>query len=496
MKSSSRAASFADGGACHFLLRDPCLRDRACGIFRRDPLGRLLRCACATALLFSWGTKAPILSRPCRGNLQSLDLRCSPGPHQHSSFEYPGKPKPLPCFARAAEYSAFPKFSQATGVDSSLPKPVPIIPTTSFSGGGHSVRPFAPPQKRARPVEGFESSADKHAQAASRNQVMFEELCHAHSHLSSSLQEISQSSHAEDLRSRLLAKVSDMTAGRYLRSVQIFFATFQELGGSLDRMETGHFLDTFFALARSSDEGPLAHSQNVMKALRWYKKLLGLQPFPDLYCAAFTSLTMPSYKDKRESLPLPLAFFAYLEKELLLDNTPPDKALWCGSILACISASLRFADAQHVKWTSLCVSQYSLRGLCFRTKTSKRGAPFAFVSYGPHSNSESIGLNWLGRWIQLLDDVWHDLRTRFGQEITPDCLFFCYEAGQFAPASYAQTLSRLRQLLELSTPAESNAYTLHSMKSTLLSWMAQLEMPLTSRFFTGPPPSTRQCPIV
>ena len=36
-------------------------------------------------------------------------------------------------------------------------------------------------------------------------------------------------------------------------------------------METGHLLDTFFALARFSDEDPLAHSQNVMKALRWYK---------------------------------------------------------------------------------------------------------------------------------------------------------------------------------------------------------------------------------
>ena len=108
------------------------------------------------------------------------------------------------------------------------------------------MRPFAPPQKRACPDAGFESSADKHAQTASRNQVMFEELCNAHSHLSSSLQEISQGRHAEELRSRLLAKVSDTTAGRYL---------------------------AFFALARSSDEGPLAHSQNVMKALRWYKKL-------------------------------------------------------------------------------------------------------------------------------------------------------------------------------------------------------------------------------
>ena len=92
------------------------------------------------------------------------------------------------------------------------------------------MRPFAPPQKRACPDAGFEGSADKHAQAASRNQVMFEELCNAHSHLSYSLQEISQSRHAEELRSRLLAKVSDTTAGRYLRSVQIFFATFPPFG--------------------------------------------------------------------------------------------------------------------------------------------------------------------------------------------------------------------------------------------------------------------------
>ena len=387
----------------------------------------------------------------------------------------------MPCFARAADYSAYPKFSQEAGVDSALrtPKPVPIQPSPAWPGTSRSVQPFAPPQKRAAQDPGFQSSVS--------NQVMFEELCNAHCHLSSSLQEIGQSRHADELRARLLAKVSDTTAGRYLRSMQIFFSTLQELGGSLDRLDTGRFLDTFLALARSSDEGPLSNSQNVMKALRWYKKVWGLHPFPDLYSSTFASLTMPSHKDKRESLPLPLSFCAYLERELLSEDTPPDKALWCGSFLACISASLRFSDAQHVRWAGLCVSQFSLRGICFRTKTSKRGAPFAFVSFGPHSSSESIGLNWLGRWVQLLDDVWSDLRARFGKDIMPDCLFFCYEAGQFAPASYAQTLLRMRQLLELSglSAAQSSAYTLHSMKSTFLSWMAQLEISLTSRFLQG-----------
>ena len=316
---------------------------------------------------------------------------------------------------------------------------------------------------------------------------MFEDLCQAHGHWSSALQEISQSNHASELRSRLLSKVSDTTAARYLRSVQIFFSTFQELGGSLHSMEPGLFLDTFFALARSSEEGPLSNSQNVIKALRWYRKLLGLQPFPDLYSSTFAAFTLPSHKDKRESLPLPLSFCAFLERLVLSEETQDDLALWCGSFLACIAASLRFSDAQHVKWSSLCVSHFSLRGICFRTKTSKRGAPFAFVSFGPYSSNENLGSNWLGRWIMLLDDVWFNLQERFGGNTTPDCLFFSFEAGQFAPASYAQTLLRLRQLLEMSgLPAsQSGAYTLHSMKSTFLSWMAQLEIPLTSRFLQG-----------
>ena len=410
-------------------------------------------------------------------------------PLQHSAFPSPAQAKPLPCFATAADYSAYPKFSRQGVVESVLrtPKPVPIQPSPALPGSRLTGGGFAPPVQLAQQSDGFQSSSSLHAEAALRNQAMFEDLCQAHGHLSSALQEISQSNHAAELRSRLLSKVSDTTAARYLRSVQIFFSTFQELGGSLNSMEPGLFLDTFFALARSSEEGPLSNSQNVIKALRWYRKLLGLQPFPDLYSSTFAAFTLPSHKDKRESLPLPLSFCAFLERLVLSEETQDDLALWCGSFLACISASLRFSDAQHVKWSSLCVSHFSLRGICFRAKTSKREALFAFVSFGPHSSNENLGSNWLGRWIMLLDAVWFSLQARFGGNTTPDCLFFSFEAGQFAPASYAQTLLRLRQLLEMSgLPAsQSGAYTLHSMKSTFLSWMAQLEIPLTSRFLQG-----------
>ena len=89
---------------------------------------------------------------------------------------------------------------------------------------------------------------------ASRDQVMFEELRNAHCHLSSSLQEISQSRHAEELRFRLLAKVSDTTAGAistlgssFLRDLS---GTWRIAGPHGDRPLSGHLLCTGEVLRR------------------------------------------------------------------------------------------------------------------------------------------------------------------------------------------------------------------------------------------------------
>ena len=172
-----------------------------------------------------------------------------------------------------------------------------------------------------------------------------------HFELSPVLGQIATSRYSDVLRSKLLAKVSDTTAARYLRSVQIFFTTFEELGGDIRNVEAGLLLDTFFSLSRCPEEGPLSNSLNVMKALRWYRKLLGLSPFPDLYSAAFASLVQPASGEKRESLPLPLSFHSFLERKVLDSETPTAEAIWAGSFLACIGGSLRFSDAQHVLWS-------------------------------------------------------------------------------------------------------------------------------------------------
>ena len=144
--------------------------------------------------------------------------------------------------------------------------------------------------------------------------ALFAELCERHATFSEVLQQLRGSHHGASVKARLLSKVSDTTAARYLRSV---FSALEELGGQLTDIDQGLFLDAFFALSRSTEDGPLSNSQNVIKALRWYKKLLGISCLPDLYGPAFSLLSSAATQEKRESIPLPLCFLAFLERTLL-----------------------------------------------------------------------------------------------------------------------------------------------------------------------------------
>ena len=129
----------------------------------------------------------------------------------------------------------------------------------------------------------------------------------------------------------------------------------------LSGLPQGLFLDAFFTLSHSTEDGPLSNSQNVLKALRWYKKLLALSCLPDLYGPAFSLLSSPATQEKRESVPLPLAFLVFLEKLLLSGSwgnaygPAPSWCLWARAFAfqtANISSGARFA---------LAVSHFTLR---------------------------------------------------------------------------------------------------------------------------------------
>ncbi|CAE7349677.1 unnamed protein product [Symbiodinium sp. CCMP2592] len=405
-------------------------------------------------------------------------------PVQQSTSQIFPTAKALPHFQDASAYAVYPMQQPSpVQVSLSLATPRPVQPSTTALRAPSELHPPA----FREPIAGLVTSKDNHQACDERNKVLFDQLCASHGAYSEVLQQLSGSREGTVIKSRLLSKVSDTTAARYLRSVQLFFCAFEELGGNMESIDQGLFLDAFFALSRGSETGPLSNSINVLKALRWYKKLLSLACLPDLYGTAFSLLSNPSGQEKRESIPLPLSFVAFLERTLLSGTASLMDTIWAGSFLVAIGASLRFADAQHVRWSSLSVSHFTLRGICYRTRTTKGGCPFGLLSFGPFSSSEEWGLTWLPRWLGALDKVWSDLRSRFGAQPEPDCMFFLLSDAGFAPATYSQALQKLRHWLTLSGIEQHQAsqYTLHSLKTTFLSWMSQLSIPLASRFLQG-----------
>ena len=120
-------------------------------------------------------------------------------------------------------------------------------------------------------------------------------------------------------------------------------------------------------------------------------------------------------------------------------------------------------------------------------KTNQRGASFAFLDFGVYSTSRDFDMNWLSAWILLLDKVWQELGSNFGAQVTPNCFFFTVGQQDFSSASYVQTLLRLRNFLQEAglLQVQALSYTLYNLKVTMLSWMAQFDLPLAARTLQG-----------
>ena len=135
---------------------------------------------------------------------------------------------------------------------------------------------------------------------------------------------------------------------------------------------------------------------------------------------------------------------------------------------------LRFADAQRCNFKSFCFDGASFRATCWRTKTSSRGQPWGFVAHG----LLSLGTySWTEKWLTTLDELWHHAKTTDLDMQVPDFLFpVMRHDGIELPWSamqYAEALKWIRHLARLPwkrTPQTSDHLSVHSMKSTLLSW--------------------------
>ena len=174
--------------------------------------------------------------------------------------------------------------------------------------------------------------------------------------------------------------------------------------------------------------------------------------------------------------------------------------LLLGAFLLAYHACLRFGDLQRVRLSSLSLTAQSLRGICWSTKTSRTGQPFAVTLTG--LSGRCAASSWCINYLLCLHRCWLATEAFWKSDLEPDFLlpvlpnWASKTATDFAfqsPMSYSQALPALRACIQLtSTNApntackeEASAFTIHSLKVGLLSAAKQQRLPEDARRTTG-----------
>ena len=154
------------------------------------------------------------------------------------------------------------------------------------------------------------------------------------------------------------------------------------------------------------------------------------------------------------------------------------------AFLLAYHACLRFGDLQRIRLSSLSLTAQSLRGICWSTKTSRTGQPFAVTLTG--LSGRCAASSWCLNYLLCLHRCWLATEAFWRSDVEPDFLlpilpdWASKATTDFAfksPMSYSQALPALRACMQLSSPKapntacqeEAQAFTIHSLKVGLLS---------------------------
>ena len=270
------------------------------------------------------------------------------------------------------------------------------------------------------------------------------------------------------------------TLERYLRTATLFLSFVHSSAFELNEISLALLLDFLAAARASGSQDREIHQMSAnssIKALRWlarHSQWTSLDtalhsPVISAYAGRSTA------KDRKEALPVPWCLVAAWEMRVCCSATPVTTALALGAALLCIHASLRFGDVQRIDYSSLSLSSAAVHGICFATKTTSTGQPFAVSVAG--LTGRSAQSCWTLHWLSAL----HGQAQAFGCPNTFDFLWpnSAPELGalpELAPASYCTAMLTMRWAATLPwlppgqglLPAEAKQLTLHSLKSTQL----------------------------
>ncbi|CAE7937114.1 unnamed protein product, partial [Symbiodinium necroappetens] len=189
--------------------------------------------------------------------------------------------------------------------------------------------------------------------------------------------------------------------------------------------------------------------------------------------------------DRREALPIPWALISAWEFHVCTSGAPLTTKLILGAILLAVHGCLRFGDLQRIDFESLSLGRTALHGICYATKTTDKGQPFAVTLAGLTGRSTTASC-WVLHWL-------HAMRTAIDYMWSPgDVVDFVWLSTapelnailELSPASYCTAMLALRWAATLPwlppgqglTAHEAAQLTLHSMKSTGLASAAQLRL--------------------
>ena len=314
------------------------------------------------------------------------------------------------------------------------------------------------------------------------------------------------SSHPQGLASKSLEPFTAGTVERYLSSARQFldYLAFHHIEPK--DLTTAQLADFLYACEQGLEEDReicRLDPKAAVRALSWIARIAGLPSLWDiLQDSLIVAFRSQKVADRREALPLPLAVVVAWERRVCEDDCPADMRILLGGFLLALHGGLRFGDLQRIRLSSLSLTSSSLRGVCWQTKTTRQGQPFAVTLTG--ISGRSVETLWVLPFLRAVQAAWISTEKAYSQSLCPDFILptlsnlgghLSADSAYHKPMSYSQSLSVFRFVMGVPwqhvsqpcpvSPEESMAFTLHSLKVCLLSAAAQVRAAEQARQHQG-----------